>query len=398
MLSNLTYLNNLFMYKKLLLSLAAMFLAVLWAVPASAAQFQGGESITIPSSDDDVYAAGANIFADGDINGDLYAAGAVVRCNSNVSQDVVMAGSMVDLFGNVGDDARLAGSMVSVGGTVEDDLIALGGMVRVLPGSVIKGDLTVGGGSVMIDGTVEGNVIGGGGQVIINGDVKGSVLLETDELILGNSANIGGMIQYTSSNDAKIDEAAVVAGGVEHKIPEVSKEKSGKFEFKKPDIDKGALFGLGILVFLLKILIGIVTVLVGLYFFKKHMLAMARIMLNEFPAQLGWGFAWAILVPIASVILIFTIFGSIIGCFGLIAYVLTMAIAKVMAMIGFGMWLWKLVTKGKTLELDWKIALLGVVVLNIIWLIPLIGWVFCMVFTLVALGAVVNYLKTSIKS
>jgi cytoskeletal protein CcmA (bactofilin family) len=384
------------MYKKILFSIMAMFLAVLWAMPVSAAQFTSGESVTVSSADDDVYAAGANIFADGEINGDLYMAGAVIRNNANVSEDFVAAGSIVDLFGNVGDDARLAGSMVTIGGVVEDDLIVFGAMVRILPGAIIKGDLTTFGGSLMIDGTVEGNVIAGGGQVILNGTVMGSAILEADEVVIGKSANVGGIVQYKSPKEAEVAEEAAIAGGVEYKKIERSERPERDREAKK-DVGAGALFGLGVLVFLIKVLVGIATVLVALYFFKKHLFAMTKTMLSEFPAQLGWGFVWALLVPIACIVLIFTVFGSTLGVFGLIVYALTMVIAKALAMIGFGAWLWKLVTKGKTIELDWKIAVLGVVVLNVIGLIPLIGWVFCLVFTLAALGATMTYLKQSVK-
>jgi hypothetical protein len=386
------------MIKRLLILSVALTAFLTCAVSANAAEFKNGESIFISSSQDDVYAAGANIFADGEINGDLYAAGAVVRCNANVNHDVGMAGSMVDLFGNVGDDARLAGSMVSVGGNIGDDLIAFGGMVRILPGSVIKGDLTVGGGAVMIDGIVEGNVLGGGGQVIINGEVKGSVIMETDEMILGNSAKIGGIMQYTSSKEAKIDGAARVAGGIEHKMPEKPKPADKDADAKKAVVSGGAIFGLGLLAFLMKIMIGLVTVLIGLYFFKKHIAKMTEIMLIQFPAQLGWGFVWAVLAPTTSILLIVTIFGSALGALGLIVFAFTLAVAKALAMIGFGALLGKLIMKNKIYELNWKTAVAGVIVMNIIWLIPLAGWVFCVVFTLAAMGAVVNYLKSAIKS
>jgi hypothetical protein len=250
----------------------------------------------------------------------------------------------------------------------------------------------------MIDGTVDGNVLGGGGQVIINGEVKGSVLIEADEVILGSSAKVGGIMQYTSSNDAKIDGAATVTGGIEHKMPEKLEQADKPERAEKADVPAGAIFGFGLLAFLIKILIGLVTVLVGLYFFKKHLHAMTEAMMVRFPAQLGWGFVWAILAPLASIILIFTVFGSALGALGLIVFALTMVIAKSLAMIGLGAWIWKLATKSKTIDLDWRVATLGVVVMNFIWLIPLIGWVFCMVITLAALGAVVNYLKLSVKS
>ncbi|MBD3281763.1 hypothetical protein GF391_03385 [Candidatus Uhrbacteria bacterium] len=66
-------------------------------------------------------------------------------------------------------------------------------------------------------------------------------------------------------------------------------------------------------------------------------------------------------------------------------------------MIAFGAWIWKLATKAKAIEIDWKIAVLGVVLLDIIWLIPILGWLFCLIFTLAALGAVMNYLKQAVK-
>ncbi len=386
------------MIKHLTIAIACFAVCMLSVIPVDAAEFKNEESVFISSSNDDVYAAGANIFADGEISGDLYAAGAVVRCNANVNHDVGMAGSMVDLFGDVGDDARLAGSMVSVGGNIGDDLIAFGGMVRILPGSVVKGDLTVGGGAVMIDGIVEGNVLGGGGQVIINGEVKGSVIMETDEMILGNSAKIGGIMQYTSPKEAKIDDSATVAGGVLHKMPEKPKPADRDADAKKADVSGGAVFGFALLAFLLKIMIGLVTVLIGLYFFKKHLAKMTETMLNQFPAQLGWGFVWFVLAPIVSILLIVTIFGSALGALGLIVFAFTFAVAKALAMIGFGALLGKLIMKNKVYELNWKTAAAGVIVMNIIWLIPLAGWVFCMVFTLAAIGAVVNYLKSAIKS
>ncbi|MBD3281762.1 hypothetical protein GF391_03380 [Candidatus Uhrbacteria bacterium] len=302
------------MYKKYFLSIMAVLLAVMWAMPVFAAQYHGGESVTVPTANDDVYAGGANIFTDGDIDGDLYAAGAVVRCNSNVSEDVVMAGSVVDLFGNVGDDVRLAGSMVTIGGEVGDDLIVFGAMIRILPDTVIKGDITSLGGSIIVDGKTEGNLLAYGGQVIVNGEINGSAMIEAEEVVIGKSAKIDGVMQYKSMKEADIPVEAQIAGGVEYSVPD--KKDKPKWDKKKPaEMSAGAMFGFGLLAFLIKVLVGIFTVLAALYFFKKHLLEMTKSVLNTFPAQLGWGFVWAVVVPVACIVLIFTIFGSTLGFF-----------------------------------------------------------------------------------
>lgn len=382
------------MLKRAVFSTMAIFLALLCAAPVSAAEFRGGEAVTVSSIDDDTYAAGVNVYADGEIGGDLIAAGTIVRNNANIAQDLAVAGSIIDVFGNVGDDARLAGSIVTIGGNIEDDLVVFGAMVRLLPGSVVRGDLTVYGGSVMVDGTVEGNVLGGSGQFIINGQVDGSVMLETEELIIGNAAVVGGVIQYTSTKEAQVNEGASIAGGLEQKVPEKpQKDPAQEIE----DVSAAAATGFGVVGFIFKVLISIVTVFVALYFFRMHLLAMTKTTILEFPRQLGWGFVWAILVPIAAILLIVTIIGSSLGFISLIFYALTMAIAQILAMIAFGAWAWKLATKANTIQINWKNALIGIFALNIIGVIPILGWIFNMVFTLGALGAVVNYLKNAVE-
>ena len=375
------------------------FLAILFALSASPAlamaHIETGDYIDLPALSDDAYVAGQNVTASGEITGDLFAAGAIVRCSSNVSQDVNLAGSVVDLFCNVGDDARLAGSIITIGGTVEDDVIAVGAMVRVLPGAVIKGDLITGAGSVVIDGKVEGSVLGGGGQMVVQGNILGSVVVQADDLQIGRNANIAGALQYTSNKEAKIDELAVIGAGIEHKIPE--KPVINKQKDRGGEVSFGALFGLWFVFFLLKVIIASVTILVALYFGKKHILAMTDAMLTKFPAQLGWGFVWTITIPIASLILIFTIFGSMLGIFGLIIFALAMFIAKLLAMVGLGSWLWKVFTKASTYKIDWKIVLVGVIVMSLIASIPILGWIFAAIFTLAAMGSVLQYLKNIVK-
>ncbi|MBU2566538.1 hypothetical protein KKG46_03175 [Patescibacteria group bacterium] len=383
------------MFKKIIVFLT-VGVFVLSASPAFAtAHFEAGDYVDIKNSNDDTYVAGQNVSATGDVDGDLFAAGQIVRCSSNVSQDVNLAGSVVDLFCNVGDDARLAGSIITIGGIVEDDVFAFGAMVRVLPGAIIKGDLITGAGSVVIDGQVLGNVLGGAGQMMVQGQVLGSVIVEADDLQVGNSANIGGILQYTSNNEAKIDESAVIAAGIDHKMPEVPRVE--KRERKNKDISAGALFGLWFLVLIIKILVSLVTVLLALYFFKKHILAMSKSMLLEFPKHMGWGFVWTLIVPLASFILILTIFGSVLGAFGFVVYLLVVMIAKMLAMVGLGSWLWKVFSKAKTYEMDWKIATLGIVVMCIVSSIPVLGWIFAIVFMLAAVGSVVSYLRQAIK-
>ncbi len=109
-----------------------------------------------------VMAAGSNININGAVGNDLWAAGSNVSVNAPVADNARLAGSSVVLRpqASVGRDAYLAGNQVEVLGRVERDLKvgaanvrlaseiggsvqASAGNLKVLPGAVIRGDLTV---------------------------------------------------------------------------------------------------------------------------------------------------------------------------------------------------------------------------------------------------------------
>jgi len=104
--------------------LAVLFLVVLatvlLAVPVSAAELRGLESVTIESwevVDDDLYAAGSTITIDGTVNGDLWAAGGTININGTVKGDVVVAVSTLNIDGEVGQTVRVVGATININGS-----------------------------------------------------------------------------------------------------------------------------------------------------------------------------------------------------------------------------------------------------------------------------------------
>src|SRR5690242_14212209 len=94
------------------LLLLASFALVLSPLSASAMTVAGGDQYELPSGvtvNDDVYAVGGTLIANGNVNGDLVVAGGSVTVNGKVGQDLLMAGGNLTVLGDVGDDVRGAG-------------------------------------------------------------------------------------------------------------------------------------------------------------------------------------------------------------------------------------------------------------------------------------------------
>ena len=81
------------MAKYIIKGLAALLVVVLStvfaAVPVLAADFRGGETVTVATGeviDDDLYIAGTNIVIDGTVNGDIFGVGTTITINGGVNE------------------------------------------------------------------------------------------------------------------------------------------------------------------------------------------------------------------------------------------------------------------------------------------------------------------------
>lgn len=378
------------MHKKLLVFPAALLLGLsLFAAPASAAEFKGGQMLVVGSGDDihgDLYAAGTDVSVDTKMPGDAFVAGSIVRVNGDVGQSLFAAGSMVNIGANVADDVRVAGSQVMIGGHVYGDVMSAGGVLNILPNAVIDGDVYIAGGSVVIEGKVNGYVHAAGGEVALKGEVGKDVNVRTDsKLTVGPNAKVGGKLYYESPNEATIDQAASITGGVDYK--KVERQDVQKAE------RKGGFGGFAVAWWFGTLLSMLALTFLVWYFFRQRVAEVTARALDGFAAKLGWGFIWLVVTPIAAIILMFTLIGIPVSLFVFLVYAVVIAIAKILANIILGTWVMKLIYKDRGWVADWKAVLVGVILMSLLMLIPFLGWLICFVFFLVALGALMEALR-----
>lgn len=232
-----------------MLLLLAMF-ASGW--PVLAAEFRTNKDVKVGAEEtikDDLYACGETITIDGILEGDLIAFAKDIIINGEVRGDVIAAAQTIEATGTLGDDVRVAGQALKLGpkAKIGGDVIAAGMSLETEKGSTIAGDFIYAGYQALLAGQVDKDLlaalanmqvmgkIGGDAEVFFDGDanpppidsmtggqpIRIKMPQVPGGLTFDSTAEVAGKLKYTSKQDAKIDEAAKLTGGVSHEVPKV---------------------------------------------------------------------------------------------------------------------------------------------------------------------------------
>jgi cytoskeletal protein CcmA (bactofilin family) len=350
---------------------------------AFGAQIQGGSDYFLGKSDtvnENLYAAGGNISIAGNVVGDLVGAGGTINVTGNVSDEVITVGGTLNITGDIGGDLRATGGNILIAGKVNGDVAIAGGQVRIVPGVIVTGDVLVGGGSVIIEGDISGKTRIAGGDVRINGTIGGDLEVMAQRITLGSGAEIKGNFNYRSGSEAVIESGAVVGG-------ETHFQKSTSFERKGSKKGVFAFVSFWIILKLLMfVLLGLIMVLV----FKNNSRAILKRSTDKFWIEFLRGLIAFIVMPIVAVLAVVTLIGMPLGVIIGMAYIIFIILAKVFAGVIFGSWLHKILRKKESFELNWQIAVMGIIVLYVISWIPILGWLLCAVFFLASFGGLLK--------
>ena len=350
----------------------ALILIILFFTPqAFAAEIKADDIVIIPKGEiieDDLYVTAGTILVDGDINGDLVVTGGDIKVKGDVEEDIMAAGGMIHISGDVGDDIRVAGGNLIIDSDVPGDVFAAGGSVDIY--GDVDGDVFAAGGVIRINGDVSGDLNITGGQIILGGVVDGDVSAMAENLELLPTAKIEGNLVYESENVAKIDSSATINGEITHKIPEI--QKTNVWIFKS------------IFSFLAMLLVGMLLV----RFYPRISTNVISSVDNIPWKSLGVGFAALILIPILSVILMFTIIGIPLALIILVSYMIGIYISYIYAGLIVGKKLLGYFSKSKESSLYWPLFV-GLLALMIIAQIPILGGIFVFLALLFGFGALI---------
>lgn len=330
-----------------------------------------------------------------DLGGDHFAAGCPIRIDRPVQGDVLLAGCSIDVDGAVGGDALMAGGNVRLGAPVSQSLYAAGGQLTVNahvgrnariaggqvlfgPRSQVAGNVLVAGGDVRIDGAVKGYVSAAGGRVLINGPVDGDVVATAGTVELGPNARIAGQLRYASREDITRDAAAQVLGGVQRMqveggwpVPDQAERSVGR--------RGGWVWSIGLMV--------IAAVLGGA--FPAFYARVGQTLRTRGWLSLLLGFVALVCIPVAALILMFTLIGVPLALLTIALYLALLLIGYVSTGVGLGAWALAKLKADRAEAQWWRIgaAVLGVLALSLLGRLPYVGGFVVFGALLIGLGA-----------
>jgi cytoskeletal protein CcmA (bactofilin family) len=362
--------------------LMPFLLLVFSGIPSPAFEIRRGDIVTINGGEivnDDLYIAGEEVLVDGIINGDLWAFGRTIIISGEVKGSILAAAESINISANSVQTVRAACRSLDISSNIDGDVIACAAEINIAGTANIKGDLLFGAGRARIDGLIDSDVLGGAGMVHISNGVNGNVKLRAGDITLTSSSNIKGNLTYISEKKASIQEGALIAGSVTHKLPMVKARKKGS---------SVALFLLiipKIMFFLMALITGLVIILLA----PKRLRSISEsIGISPWPS-LGWGAVILFAVPPAALTLLFTIIGIPLVLIALALYVIAVYLSQIPVGLFIGGRIIGRFYKVEKKSMMFCAMALGLFILSLLRLIPILSFFVTVATILLGLGAVI---------
>lgn len=360
-------------------------------------EFVGGEDLDLTGKKyvDDVMIGGAMVTGEFEALGDVFAVGNMLELNGTYGDDLNLAAGQIELNGKVADDVRLAAGNIKINGKIGSDVMVAGGQITIEKDAVIDGDLYVAGGLVRIFGTVKGNVYLGAGQVSIGGIIDGDVNLNAEDFSISDTAKIGGNLNYSSKQELTNIKQNQVTGKIDFSpLPEVDLTKADVAAVGS--VAAGAGMMAQISGFIVGLLMLFVTGLALVLLFPGWSHRTSKYFSSHTAISLLYGLMVLIVMPIVSILVMFTVIGIPLGIISLVSYFVFLYIAKIVASLSIGSAL--LGRRQKTASALILALALGVLITELITSIPLVGMFLNLILLVVALGAMVLWYVNRHKS
>jgi len=369
------------MKKALIIFLSFIFLLI----PVAALAQTTDQFYVFPENENfngNLIKGGQIIEINGDIDGDVMVVGSDITIRGTIQGSLMTAGSNVtidesaEIIGNL----YLAGSNVTINGNTTSNIYAAGSTISIGDSAIIERDVYFASGSLNVNGNINRDLRGSAGMVNINSEIGRNVsLINVDKVDLSSNATIGEDFTYRSANTATIDSSAVIKG------------KTKRLEPIKTS--KQASQGTRVANWFLRSIYGLISILIValllIWLMPNKTKVISKSISTRFGMNLLTGLVVLIVVPIISLILLFTIIGIpvsiiLIIFYGLIIYVGPIFVGYIAGDYIVGKFWPKMNEKTKPVIA----ILLGTAIIYIITLIPILGGIIGFLAILLAFGAI----------
>lgn len=364
--------------KKVLLVFAVLLLfAVPVAIYANQDRFYLGEDEEYNAN---LYWTGEKLDIMGRVNGDIYAAGSKIVISGEVKGDIIAVAETIKITGTVDGNVRLAAKSVTIDGQVKRALTVLAETIYINDKASVGATALIFARNIEVRGDISGNLDGMAESIFISGKIT-HTNIKVDDLVLSDTAEIRGNLNYKSVVEAEIPAGAIVRGEINYTVSKArdlspyatATYYAGKF------MKLISLFILGLALIMIM---------------KKPSMQVARRMKEDPTKALLWGLIAFIVTPLLALVLFITIIGIPLALILVAVYVISLYVAKVLTALVIG----RLLAKELKWKLPWPwVLLLGLVVYLILSSLPYIGGAFVLLAIWWGMGGIIQAKKEFLK-
>lgn len=286
----------------------------------------------------DYITAGETIDLQGNIDGDVIVAASRLVIAGSVSGDVIAVASHIQISGEVEGDVRVVAMNLQISGTIGRSLNAWGSTVSLAPAATVGRNAYIVAEQLEMSGAVERDLATRAVRQTFGGRVSGEARFELGDdgrAQLLPEASVGGKLTYVAARADQLDQTAVATSTIQlqHQsfVPPSSAAQQQWFLFRRVV----SLFGL--------LVVGLV--LVSLV--PRYVLQLGNQIMRQPAWTLLWGLIIAAATPAVILVLAFTVIGLPLALLLAAGYVAGMYLAKVVAGLVFGIWLFQRASRGQ---------------------------------------------------
>lgn len=338
---------------------------------------------------------GEEVVIDEDLMGDVYVAGGSVEVNGTIDGDLMVVGGTVTLNGNVIQDIRAGGGTILVNGVVGQNLTIGGGTVMFGPSVMVGNSIVAGAGEISLNGEVLGKVLLGGGAAKIAGNYGSDVSAQVDTIEVAPGVVIAGSLMAEAQTDAQISTEADIQGDSLVSVTPVE-ERERRSDDKMESVG-GVLVKATLVEFMMKLMMGVISGSLLIYFLPKFALQLSDKVISSPMSNLGWGFVYLFLTPIVILLTMVSIVALPVSGVIALFYIFTFIIAKWVSAYAIGVKLAQNLNV-KALENKYLGFAMGMLILNAVRFVPVLGWIVETIAFLIGMGAIFSMVKTNILS
>ncbi len=377
--------------KRLLTAFALVLLAGLPSVASAAGVQVASEITTLPEAVfvDNQYFVGGRVDARGTMEQDALLLGGRTDFSGTAKGDVlIVGGEHVLIDGVVEGDARILGGSVEITGTIQGDVIIVGGTVRIAPEATVNGELMIVGGQVVTDTVLKKHTRIVAASVMLGGTVETSANITTQRFELTETARIPGSVVYFAPQEVYRPSGADVSGTLNFNKIETTLEHGV--------VERAVVNFLNFWI-VLRFVTTLMLAFLLVYIFRVFSQTTTEYVLRSFGTSMLIGVGVLFLMPVVGVVLLASLILSPVAILLALFYVAALIVSSAVSAIAVGALVIRSFSKQSALEVSFRGASLGVVLLTVVQFVPLVGEATRIVFFLVALGAVWKYIYEHVR-